>query len=85
MRCYYCKANISVLNKMMNGSFCRPAHRTAYLEALNRLGLARLQEARASMLKYETASSPAELGAEEPSDLHSGEEISCSEEALALA
>ncbi|MBI3759117.1 MAG: hypothetical protein HY269_05110 [Deltaproteobacteria bacterium] len=86
MRCYYCKSKISVLNRMMNGSFCRPAHRTAYLEGLNRLGLARLQDAKASMAKYETSTNHVEHVSEDsPCEFDAVGEMDCSEHAVAAA
>jgi len=40
---------MSVVVKILNGPFCCSDHRDAYLEVLNRLGLARLVEARARL------------------------------------
>jgi len=40
---------MSVVVKILNGPFCSSDHRDAYLEVLNRLGLARLVEARARL------------------------------------
>jgi len=40
---------MSVVVKILNGPFCCSDHREAYLEILNRLGLARLVEARARL------------------------------------
>jgi hypothetical protein len=43
---------MSVVVKILNGPFCCSDHREAYLEVLNRLGLARLVEARARLTMH---------------------------------
>jgi hypothetical protein len=49
MQCLCCKKKLSFANRILNGAFCGDGHRDSFLEALNRLGLARLSEARPSM------------------------------------
>lgn len=49
MNCLHCQRKMSVVVKILNGPFCCSDHRDAYLEVLNRLGLARLVEARARL------------------------------------
>lgn len=49
MNCLHCQRKMSVVIKILNGPFCCSDHRDAYLEVLNRLGLARLVEARARL------------------------------------
>jgi len=64
MDCLYCQRKLTVFVKILNGAFCGSDHREAYLEALNRIGLARLVEARARMEKQTTG----EQGAQVQSD-----------------
>jgi hypothetical protein len=46
MQCLHCKAKLTVMDRMINGDFCRPTHRTAHQQSINQLAILRLQEAR---------------------------------------
>jgi hypothetical protein len=41
----FCKAKVSFRMRILHGRYCSAAHKEAYLEAMDRLGLARLAEA----------------------------------------
>lgn len=67
VHCLYCKKRLPLVARILSGNFCGIAHRDSYLEALNRIGLARLIEARSWM----TRSSPSEeTAAHHPDSLH---------------
>ena len=55
VHCLYCKKRLPLLARIISGNFCGMAHRDSYLEALNRLGLARLIEARSWMTRSSTS------------------------------
>jgi hypothetical protein len=46
MHCMFCQRPLPLIAKILNGKFCDAGHRDSYLNDLNRLGLARLVEAR---------------------------------------
>ncbi len=53
VHCLYCKKQLPFVARILSGNFCGKSHRDSYLEALNRLGLARLVEARSWMTRLE--------------------------------
>jgi len=69
---------MSVMIKILNGPFCCSDHRDAYLEVLNRLGLARLVEARAR-LKIHMSDESANAGQTQRDDVMVIQTRVCSE------
>jgi hypothetical protein len=64
--CMFCGSDVSFRMKLLHDRYCSDEHKQAYFEAMDRLGLERLNQAQPCTKSYEPCTKPVDLGPSMP-------------------